>query len=43
MDNQYFMNKKQARSELRQAVNKHQAIESIKENNELMNANFHDF
>ena len=40
--NEYFINKKQARSDLRQAVNKHQAAESRKENNELMNANFCD-
>ena len=41
-ENEYFINKKQARSELRQAVNKHQAAESRKENNEMMNANFRD-
>ena len=41
-ENQLFLAKKQARNSLRQAIKKHQATESIKENNELMNANFRD-
>ena len=42
MDNKYLENKKQARGNLRQAVKKHHASESITENNESMNANFRD-
>ena len=41
-DNVHFVMKKEARTNLRKAVNKHQAIESIEENNELMSANFRD-
>lgn len=42
MDNKYLENKKQARGNLRQAVKKPHASESITENNESMNANFRD-
>ena len=42
MDNKYLGNKKQARGNLRQAVKKPHASESITENNESMNANFRD-
>ena len=41
-DNELLRNKKVARSNLRAAVQKHNAAESIKENNELMSANFRD-
>ena len=41
-DNKLLMNKKVARSNLQAAVQKHNAAESIKENNELMSANFRD-
>ena len=42
LNNRYFCEKKEARSKLRDAVKKHHAIENIKENNEMMNANFRD-
>ena len=41
-DNRLFLEKKVARKNLRQAVQKHNAREGIEENNVLMNANFRD-
>ena len=42
LENKFLSEKKEARSKHRDAVKKHNAAENVKENNEMMNANFHD-
>ena len=42
LENKFVCEKKEARSKIRDAVQKHNAAENVKENNEMMNANFRD-
>jgi hypothetical protein len=42
LDNTFFIQKKQARGELRSTIKNHFAKEAVKDNNTMMNANFKD-